>query len=52
MPPMHVLLWIIVANLCGGALSVVCAAAFALNTRVRRYLDAVIIESTESETTT
>ena len=39
---MSVLLWIIVASICGGALSVVCAAAFALNPRAQRYLSAMV----------
>jgi len=39
---MGVLLWIIVASICGGALSVVCAAAFALNPRAQRYLNAMV----------
>ncbi|MGC2166245.1 MAG: ZIP family metal transporter [Gallionella sp.] len=39
---MSILLWIIVASLCGGALSVVCAALFALNSRTQRYLGAMV----------
>jgi len=39
---MTVLLWIIAASICGGALSVVCAAAFALNPRAQRYLNAMV----------
>ena len=39
---MTVLLWIVVASICGGALSVACAAAFALNPRARRYLNAMV----------
>jgi zinc and cadmium transporter len=39
---MSVLLWIIAASICGGALSVVCAAAFALNPRAQRYLSAMV----------
>ena len=39
---MSVLLWIIVASLSGGVLSVMFAAAFALNPRAQRYLNAMV----------
>ena len=39
---MTVLLWIIVASIGGGALSVACAAAFALSPRAQRYLNAMV----------
>jgi zinc and cadmium transporter len=39
---MSVLLWIIGASISGGALSVVFAAAFALNPRAQRYLNAMV----------
>jgi zinc and cadmium transporter len=39
---MSVLLWIIGASISGGAMSVVFAAAFALNPRAQRYLNAMV----------
>jgi zinc and cadmium transporter len=39
---MTVLLWIIAASICGGVLSVACAAVFALNPRAQRYLNAMV----------
>ncbi len=39
---MTVLLWIVAASIAGGALSVVCAAAFALNSHAQRYLGAMV----------
>ena len=39
---MTVLLWIVAASIAGGALSVVCAAAFALNFHAQRYLGAMV----------
>ena len=39
---MTALLWIIVASISGGVLSVMCAAAFALNPRAQRYLNAMV----------
>ncbi|MDO8261918.1 MAG: ZIP family metal transporter [Gallionella sp.] len=39
---MTVLLWIVAASIAGGALSVVCAAAFALNSQAHRYLGAMV----------
>ncbi len=39
---MSILAWIISASLCGGVLSVVCAAVFALNNRAQRYLGAMV----------
>jgi len=39
---MSVLAWIIAASICGGALSVVCAAVFALNDHAQRYLGAMV----------
>ncbi|HEU0188615.1 MAG TPA: ZIP family metal transporter [Gallionella sp.] len=39
---MTVLLWIVAASIAGGALSVVCAAAFALNAHAQRYLGAMV----------
>jgi len=39
---MTVLLWIIAASLAGGALSVLCAAVFALNSHAQRYLGAMV----------
>ncbi len=39
---MSILAWIITASLCGGALSVVCAAVFALNGHAQRYLGAMV----------
>ena len=39
---MTVLLWIIAASICGGALSVACAALFALNPRAQHYLGAMV----------
>lgn len=39
---MSVLLWIIAASLLGGALSVLCAAVFALNPRAQHYLGAMV----------
>jgi zinc and cadmium transporter len=39
---MTVLLWIVSASICGGVLSVACAAAFALNPRAQRYLNAMV----------
>ena len=41
-PHMTVLLWIISASLAGGALSVLCAALFALNTRMQRYVGSMV----------
>ena len=39
---MSILAWIIAASICGGALSVACAAVFALNSRLQRYLGAMV----------
>ena len=39
---MSILAWILAASICGGALSVVCAALFALNSRLQRYLGAMV----------
>jgi zinc and cadmium transporter len=39
---MTVLLWIVAASIAGGALSVLCAAAFALNSHMQRYLGAMV----------
>ncbi|MDD5300951.1 MAG: ZIP family metal transporter [Gallionella sp.] len=39
---MSVLLWIVAASFAGGALSVLCAAVFALNSRLQRYLGAMV----------
>ncbi len=39
---MAVLLWIVAASLAGGALSVLCAAVFALNDHAQRYLGAMV----------
>ena len=39
---MSVLACIIAASICGGALSVVCAAGFALNSRLQSYLGAMV----------
>jgi zinc and cadmium transporter len=39
---MSVVAWIITASICGGALSVACAAVFALNPRAQRYLTAMV----------
>jgi len=39
---MTVLLWIIAASFAGGALSVLCAAVFALNSHAQRYLGAMV----------
>jgi zinc and cadmium transporter len=39
---MGILLWIIAASICGGALSVAFAAAFALNPRAQRYLNSMV----------
>ncbi|MBY0576020.1 MAG: ZIP family metal transporter [Gallionellaceae bacterium] len=39
---MTVLLWIIAASFAGGALSVLCAALFALNSHLQRYLGAMV----------
>ena len=39
---MSILAWIIAASICGGALSVVCAAVFALSDRAQRYLGAMV----------
>ena len=39
---MTVLLWIVAASLVGGALSVLCAAVFALNDHAQRYLGAMV----------
>ena len=39
---MSILAWIIAASICGGALSVLCAALFALNARLQRYLGAMV----------
>ena len=39
---MSVLLWIIFASILGGALSVMCAAVFALNSHAQRYLNAMV----------
>ena len=39
---MTVLLWIVAASFAGGALSVLCAAVFALNSRLQRYLGAMV----------
>jgi len=39
---MTVLLWIIAASLAGGALSVLCAAVFALNDHTQRYLGGMV----------
>ena len=39
---MTVLTWVISASLLGGALSVLCAAVFALNAGMQRYLGAMV----------
>ncbi|MBI5439567.1 MAG: ZIP family metal transporter [Nitrosomonadales bacterium] len=39
---MSILLWIVVASFVGGALSVLCAAAFALGSHAQRYLGAMV----------
>ncbi len=39
---MNILAWIIAASLCGGVLSVACAAVFALNDHAQRYLGAMV----------
>ncbi len=39
---MSVLLWIVAASFAGGALSVLCAAAFALSSHAQRYLGAMV----------
>lgn len=39
---MSVLLWIVATSLTGGALSVMCAALFALNSHAQRYLGAMV----------
>lgn len=39
---MNTLLWIVAASFFGGALSVTCAAAFALNSHAQRYLGAMV----------
>ena len=39
---MTVLLWIVAASFAGGALSVLCAAVFALNSHLQRYLGAMV----------
>ena len=39
---MSVLLWIVAASFAGGALSVLCAAVFALNSHLQRYLGAMV----------
>lgn len=39
---MSALAWIIVASVCGGVLSVLCAALFALNARAQRYVGAMV----------
>jgi len=39
---MSVLAWIFVASIGGGALSVLCAAAFALNSRAQHYLNSMV----------
>lgn len=39
---MSILLWIVAASFAGGALSVLCAAVFALNPHAQRYLGAMV----------
>lgn len=39
---MSTLVWIIVASICGGALSVLCAGLLALNERMQRYIGAMV----------
>ena len=39
---MSILAWIITASVAGGALSVLCAAVFALNTQMHRYLNGMV----------
>lgn len=39
---MDTLLWIVVASICGGVLSMLCAALFVLNERLQRYLGAMV----------
>jgi len=39
---MTILVWIIAASVAGGALSVLCAAVFALNSRAQRYLNSMV----------
>jgi zinc and cadmium transporter len=39
---MSILLWIIAASFAGGVLSVMCAAVFALNSHLQRYLGAMV----------